>query len=351
MPIHSSEKNLKQNYDSIDLLKMILCIFVVSIHTGFLSGMIYPIVRIAVPCFFIITGFFTFNNLDKLKSAKEKKEKCMNIVKRYLLLYVFWVLCNLPYTVYTRDFFKQNFSESLVAFIKSLLRGNAFPGSWYIIASALGIILIYILSCHFSNKQIILITIPFYLYATFTCEFSLAIQSSFPILNKINDYFTYFLGYPQFSFCIALLYIAIGKLLANNIEYMRDNIKIYLGLLAASVFLLFGEYYYISTKNFFIYNNDCLFTLLPVAVFTVLMSLNTHIKCRYSKSIRNISTIIYCSHITASAIFRKVLSILNITDNQNILLFILTFCSCLLGSCLILRLEQHKKFKWLKLSH
>ena len=46
------------NNNAIDMMKLILSIFVVLIHSEVNLGMFTPFLRIAVPLFFIISSFF-----------------------------------------------------------------------------------------------------------------------------------------------------------------------------------------------------------------------------------------------------------------------------------------------------
>lgn len=48
---------MKRYYPSLDILKAALALFIVATHTGILNDSLYPILRIAVPSFFIISGF------------------------------------------------------------------------------------------------------------------------------------------------------------------------------------------------------------------------------------------------------------------------------------------------------
>ena len=47
----------KKNYDSIDLLKIILSVLIVQIHSDFYLPWMKPYVRLAVPLFFIISAY------------------------------------------------------------------------------------------------------------------------------------------------------------------------------------------------------------------------------------------------------------------------------------------------------
>ncbi len=78
----------KKNNDVIDLTKFILSAFVVAIHAQLFHEYIYPFVRLAVPMFFILSGYFAFANLDPIQDKLEKKRKMLCITQRFLKLYL-----------------------------------------------------------------------------------------------------------------------------------------------------------------------------------------------------------------------------------------------------------------------
>lgn len=54
------EVKTSANYDAVDLLKIILAFFIIQIHSSFYFDWMKPIIRIAVPVYFITSAFFFF---------------------------------------------------------------------------------------------------------------------------------------------------------------------------------------------------------------------------------------------------------------------------------------------------
>ena len=77
-----------------DLLKFILSLVVVWIHTG--TSELYGLVNVAVPIFFALSGFFLFG-----KSAGEKHDcaTVQNYLFKTLQLYLLWTFIYLPFAV------------------------------------------------------------------------------------------------------------------------------------------------------------------------------------------------------------------------------------------------------------
>ncbi len=126
---------------SLDVLKLVLALLVVALHifpvskmTG-LSGLISyemasGITRIAVPTFFIVSGYLLRN---KLEDKNYLKKYC----KRILLLYVVWQLIYLPDLLY--HYHINWFSTK--ALIYKLIYG--YWHLWYLLASIVGVVLLY----------------------------------------------------------------------------------------------------------------------------------------------------------------------------------------------------------------
>lgn len=338
-----------KNIDSIDLTKFILSLWVVAIHTSLFNNYIYPFVRLAVPVFFIFSGYFSFTKLNTAQNDFLKKEKLIYIIKRYLKLYFFWFVLLLPHTLYIRKYFRDGFFHGFLALIKGLFFGSTFVASWYIMATILGLIIIFYLSRRVSNYSLLLITIPIYLFSTAFAEFSGEIQSV-PVLASISNIYEKFLGVPYFSFMIALLYIVLGKILADNVtaSYKKKrNIILFLFCLIGLVI----EYCLRLKSNSFIYSCDCLVMLAPAAYFFAAIILNLDIKIKYSKELSKLSTIIYCSHIPTLNVVSKCLQLCHINDPMNILKYVITVLLVICGGCLLLKLEKNHLFNFLKYSH
>lgn len=112
-------------------MKMIACIFVVSIHTNvfwdtvpFLNDLICQgFARLAVPLFFIASAFFFFRG----ESGWKKTGKyCLRICKLYLC----WFIVTIPIMFYSRFFnAKGTIAEKLLSFFRKFMFSSTFEGS------------------------------------------------------------------------------------------------------------------------------------------------------------------------------------------------------------------------------
>lgn len=336
----------KQKYDILDILKYILSIFVVAIHTSLFPKILYPWLRIAVPLFFIMTSYFLFL---KIKSnEKSKKEIILNYVKRNLTLYFFWFICLLPITLYIRNYFKEGFLSGIILFIKSFLFDSTFVASWYIMASIIGVLIVIYLSRFFRNKTLLFISLLIYILVVLRSSYyNLFINNSF-INNLVNLYESVFSYSPQ-SFPAALFWIVCGKCFAEYKFTLESKKLLNIILIVISALLLYIEWLFVF-KKYSICNSDCYFGLVPFCILLFMYIKNIKVNIPNSNIYRKMSTIIYAVHGSLNPIVRRFLEY-NFGEIVNLYNFIITLSISLLICLIIFKLENLKCFKWLKYSH
>lgn len=121
---NNSIKNKNSNYSSIYCLKAIGAFFVICIHC-YNTWIIYPIIRTAVPFFFMISGFFLYK-----EDEEEAMHKCIRALKKvfWIMLYanLFYYLCFLV----PNNFFPIKTIKNLIYFV---LTGEYIYGHlWYL---------------------------------------------------------------------------------------------------------------------------------------------------------------------------------------------------------------------------
>lgn len=146
---------IKIKYDSIDVLKFILSFLIIQIHTEFYFIWMKPYVRLAVPIFFIISAFFFFRR-------NPGKEQLIGYIKRLSILYLFWFIVWGLYFVYANRAIVFS-SQGFVFILRSLVFGSTFAASWYIAASIIGTIIVYVLSKLLNDRWLIFITALIYI--------------------------------------------------------------------------------------------------------------------------------------------------------------------------------------------
>ena len=100
-----------KKYNSIDLFKIFMAVFVVAIHTQpFIEKKYYLyslIIRSAVPFFFMCSGYLLYSKIEV--SNDDYRIVILNYVKKIAQLYLIWSIIYLPITIYSFIIHKHSF--------------------------------------------------------------------------------------------------------------------------------------------------------------------------------------------------------------------------------------------------
>lgn len=160
----------KKNYYSIDILKFFCMICVVALHTNpihdisntLIISVYYSIVKMAVPCFFLSSGFLIANRL------KTNQKYLKTYFLRKINLYIFWNIVYLPLTLYHMLMNGISIKRGILIFIRGFfLIGQQYNSwqLWYLLSTiySIGIILLIQKYTKLNLNHIILIGIIFYI--------------------------------------------------------------------------------------------------------------------------------------------------------------------------------------------
>ena len=333
-------KTEKTNYDSIDLLKIILSVLIVQIHSDFYLPWMKPYVRLAVPLFFIISAYFFFRKNPSSKNL-------LSYIKRLSILYAFWFMVFGTYFLYmNREEFGSGVLNGAIFFLKSLLFGSTFAASWYITASVIGTIVVFYLSKFVSNFFLLVISVLAYTITTLSTSYYKVFSDNIGIID--DWYYSITNTHLSVSFPVSILWIVIGKLL-DKYKKLQPNSVLYTILGGViSLMLLQLEYRYVSVYYIL---DDCFFLLIPSCIFIFLLFQSLSIRIPNSGQLRSISTIVYCSHYSIISISGLLLYILTGNTFNSFEKFLLGIVGSGLISLFIIYLERKKGFSWLKYSH
>lgn len=340
---------LRVNYlvggGKFDLLKFILAILIVLLHTRPLSKDFQPILRIAVPLFFIMTSFFFFNKI-KYMSKNEANSALFHFVKRNLKLYLFWFIVLLPITWIRQDWFVDGAFEGLLHIIRNFFLGSTFAASWFLMASVIGVSITLFLSRYINNKWLLAFSFACYLFCSFDANYHHLLCSS-PIIDKVYAIYHKLFGTPYISFPSAMLWVALGKLIAEH-QIKVAKINCYVALIFACA-LLYFEHFYCYHQGW-VLDDDCYLSLAIVCPLLFLTVSQHSFEFKFSKQARKISTIMYCFHLSLLTLLNIVFPLFDYNPNRW-----LTFGMCFICSfsvaLLILMLESKSRIKFLKYAY
>lgn len=341
----------KQTENIFDLAKFIMAIMVVIIHAEL--KIFAPWVRIAVPLFFIMTGYFLFSKLKNIQEKKERKDAVIKFAIRNIKLYTFYSILLLPIVItgkitYFYDAFSSGILNGIWSIISFVFFRGIFFASWYIIATVYSVLIIFAISEKYGNKLLYIIAILFFTIACMESAYKWTFSDISLITNFYNGMYKIFSINTYNSLFIGVFWLTMGKFFAEHSIKIKKNILIISTIL--SVILLYCEFLFVKALSGRAWC-DIYFSLIPISffLFCILKEINT-VKITTSFSLRKSSVIIYALHSTIISSLRTIWERL-LGNPNNYILFFITLILCLIASFVILKLENKKYFKWLKYAH
>ncbi|WP_461215934.1 acyltransferase family protein [Lacticaseibacillus sp. GG6-2] len=347
-----SEK--KRYNESFELVKTILALMVIGIHTIYwdkipiLSLLVYPILRIAVPIFFMFSAYFFFSNINR-RSKQDAPRVLKRSVIRYLKLYSVWYVLLLPASILMRNYFRLSILTALARLVEDYFIGAAFLASWYIGALIVGVPIVYFVSRFVNNYVLILCALVVYAWCVIlsnygNTELGQILNQS---LTKIPFYFV-----PYMNFPISLIWLAMGKWFADE-QFRVNSWKRWLVGLVVSGLLLYVEQGFVVSKKLSI-GNDAYFMLIPFCsvLFLGILSVNFHVP--HARFLRAFSTIGYCFHDSFQSTIRRLLAHFGHAVTRfsgSLMLWLVAVVVCMILTWVILRFEKVHGLKWLKYTH
>lgn len=342
-----SECNEIKNFYGIDVTKFICALLVVAIHIapfGLNEKYNWPnyivqeyLARIAVPFFFISSGFLFFRKIDKDSFSMAKAFKH---VLKLIRLYIIWTLIYGYFIIEDMKYRGQGMVRSILMFVKNFVLTGSYLHLWYLPAVIFAISLILILlykKC--PVEKIVIFAAIFYFMGLFA-------QSYFGLiapLRKIEWLWTILrltgkiINTTRDGLFEGFFFVGIGMLIAYKPICMKFRSAL-IGFFI-SMILLFAE---TITVRYLGWNReqDMYVMLVPSTFFLFYFVSHLELKEREVYiNLRFMSNLIYYVHL----LIRDIILILFGLNN-----FILTVIVIIICSMIIIKLSNTKKFGWLK---
>ncbi|ADZ83239.1 acyltransferase family protein [Cellulosilyticum lentocellum] len=331
----------KSKSGGIDLFKFAAALLVVAIHIDPLSSyseysnyiLCRVIARVAVPFFFIVSGYFF---ALKLSDDKKNKEVLYAFIKKIGWLYLVASIMYLPLNIYKGDFTNP---FTLLEGIKSIVFNGTFYHLWYLPALILGMSIVYGLKQKLSTRLVFIICIVLYIIGLFGDSY-FGFTQEVPIVSGLYEGIFSVCDYTRNGIFFAPLFIAMGmsftKLDKSNNKKDRMLLMVFGTLLLIEVLCL---------KRYEVQRHDSM-TIFLVPTVYYLFKLCMEINCKERKSLRLISHWIYILHPMMIVVIRMLGKAFNITylivDNS-LMNYIGVVVLSLVGSVVMLFLSKKKK--------
>ena len=347
----------KQN-NAIDLTKFICAVFVVAIHVppfgssegttilGYFNFFIQDyLARIAVPFFFITSGYFLFKKTDRNNfDLKPSKQYVLKLIKLYLI----WSVIYFPVRLGSIITDKKGIIHGIITYFKDFIFSTSYSHLWYLNALIFATVVISILL----YKRVK----PIYIIAGGGLFYFIGLfgQSWFGFLEPLRGTFIWdilkgiqgVITTTRDGLFDGLIFVGIGMLFAYY--EIKLSKKQALAGLAISLILLFAESFGLQYFGYSRSHDTYLF-LIPTAFFLFAVVRNIQLSDnRNYKKMRTLSSLIYFIHPWIKIILGAVTYIIFKKQAIFLISFALTFAIALFLSSAVIKLSQKEKFKWLK---
>ncbi len=337
-----------RTYAGIDLMKFLAAILVVSIHTrpfydidprlGFVMENI--LTRIAVPFFFISSGYFFTDKVLSLSTIKQKRKALGSFLLRIFQLYLLWSLIYMPYDLYY--LYKETPSIKQVFF--TYLRQFFVIGShfhfWYLPSLIYSTLLVYFFVEVNRFRTLLAVCILLYVIGILGDSYFGLLPKNTLLYQNYAFFLHYFDAMRTLVF-FGAIFVALGAVIAwYQPRFSKKRLVTCIGvcgvLYLAEVLLL--EYNQLPLE----YNMYLFLVPLVTFLFLLMRKLYFTFLQPYSKTFRMLSVGIYCSHALFLDVCYRILEKLQVKVNEhNTLFFVVVLCFSA-GFVYLLSLSKNK---------
>ncbi|WP_181907422.1 acyltransferase family protein [Cohnella lupini] len=248
--ILNTRKTDKPNFGGLDWIKLLAALLVVANHTSpllsfgsdiavVLSGIV---TRIAVPIFFMTSGFFYFRKLTR--DPRTDNRTLRGYLGKIGKLYGIAILLYVPFNLYT-GYFKDDFSA--YSLFKDIVFDGTFYHLWYLPALLIGISLTSYLYRKVSLDSLLAISGMLYIVGLLGDSYYGFIASSPGISDIYDSMFTVF-DYTRNGLFYAPIYIALGAFAARRKQRVRSPL--------ANACLFFGSLVCLLGEGMLLHSTD-----------------------------------------------------------------------------------------------
>ena len=274
--------NAKRDYRGVDLFRIAAAFLVVAIHTSPLATysetadfiLTREIARVAVPFFFMTTGFFVLGSRGRTRS----------FLKKTALLYAAALLLYLPVNVYAGHLDGLTLPE---LFTQLVFEGT-FYHLWYLPAAVLGTALASLLLEKLAIRPALAIAAALYLVGLMGDSYY-GLVSGLPVLGAAYDALISVCGHTRNGLFFAPVFLLLGCLLRKN----RPGRAASTAGFALSALLLIAEG--MLLRHLRLQLHDSMYISLP-AVMYFLFSLLSGIRGRRPAWAADFSMLVYLLH-------------------------------------------------------
>ncbi len=343
---------MKKQYYCVDLLKFLLAYLVVAIHIEPLASfgslpnyaLTHYLCRIAVPFYFMASGFFLYGKMNENSFDG-------NGVKKYILkilkLYIIWTLIYFPIVLNTRILPEENASKAFLLWLKDVAFSGSYAQLWYLHATMVAAFVIaFFVKRKATLKRVIVFGGVLYLIGLIPQTYSF-------VLNFIKPFGGLWSALKGVGFLIkttrnglfeGVLFMSLGMLLAKN-PAMLSSKKAAAGF-GISLVLMFLEAIFVKFAGW-ARETDLYIFLVPLSFCLFALAINTELReSRVYKNLRTLGMLVFYLHMLIKPLAEYITKIIAV--NHSVVKYLLVAVITTAVSLVIMLLSNKKGFKWLK---
>ena len=333
-------------------MKFIAAILVVMIHTSPLTsissalnfGLENGIARIAVPFFFVASGYFFYIKIGYNSNENNKRADryLIKYLKRITAMYLIWSSLYVVVDLHASYLAHPSIVLCVVYYLRDLIFLGGHYHLWYFPALLFATGILYLASRKLSLKVILMMAVGLYVIGLLGDSYYGLIKQNEFLSGLWQPYFNLFITTRNGLF-FGFIYVTIGAFLSER-GLLRPNLSgIGLGL---SLIGLVVEVYLLQKFTEPRFYNMMLLQL-PAAYFLFQFLIQVKVpswSINY-KLLRDCSILIYCSHAMFITLYPKLLPYLHIDyfTLHSLTRFLLILLSSFLCSIVIIRVRRYEK--------
>lgn len=289
-----------QNYTTIDIAKFICALLIVMlhVHVGDMFGkhqswLIQSLLfRLAVPFFFISSGFFLVKKITYNSDFSYIKSYIIRLLKPCFL----WLTINTVLEIIKFIMSGKDVVSIFISVIRALIF-YPYGALWYVYALILGVLIMYYFITKLRMSISLLLLISFMMYAfALLCNNYYWVGEQIGINNYIDIYLFVFKT-ARNGFFVGFPFLLWGYLLGMVKDKFVSKKKLLFILLIALAFIFYSEVIFLEEQTKVDdYSMFVSFPLLISCIFVILLNTKSSISPDISKLFRKLSAGIYFSH-------------------------------------------------------
>lgn len=343
-----------KQYKTLDLAKFICAILIIIIHTapfGSYSKMLTfgfrnIICVIAVPFFFLTSGFLAFKKIGTL-DGEERKHYVRRYLKRIVVMYLIW---SAVYFVFVAiKWIRGGFSVSRVLeYVKDFFFEGSYSTIWFLPALFTATLLVYLLHKKLNYRTIFAIACVIYLFTLGgSSYYGLAVKV--PAIRMVYNLYYSFFDSIKNGVCFGMIFVSMGAMVAEREEAMTKKTTPLRAFVPVVLFagLLAVEEFAVAYLNWNARGVDTVIMLIPFTYFFVRFLLCWHIPLddRICVAMRKYSILMFLTQRIPLSILDMFLADTVLVQNSMVYFAVVFTATLAISFCI---LKASEKITWLK---